>query len=215
MTTRLDIISDPICPWCYIGKAKLDRAMAEAGNPFEITWRPFQLNPDMAAGGMDRREYLENKFGKERATSFYAQIEAAAVEAGLDVDFAKIARTPNTVDAHRLIRWSHSTGNQTALVSLLFQAYFRDGRDISDHAVLLDVAEAAGMERDVVARLLEGDADREAVIAEDAQAREMGVSGVPTFIIGGKYAVQGAQDAATWAKIIADIGDATSRLNAG
>ncbi|QPH54327.1 DsbA family oxidoreductase [Pontivivens ytuae] len=205
MTTRLDIISDPICPWCYIGKAKLDRALEAGGNPFEITWRPFQLNPDMPAEGMDRTEYLEAKFGKENAKGFYARIEQAAQEAGLDVDFAKIARTPNTVDAHRVIRWAQTTGNQSAVVSQLFRRYFKEGQDISDHAVLLDVAQSAGMEREIVERLLAGDADRAEVIAEDTQAREMGVSGVPTFLIGGRYVVQGAQEPAVWEKVIADL----------
>ena len=212
MTTRLDIISDPICPWCYIGKAKLDRAMAEAGNPFEISWRPFQLNPDMPPEGMDRRAYLEGKFGRERATAFYAQIEAAARDAGLEVDFAAIARTPNTVDAHRLIRWSRTTGHQGALVDRLFAAYFREGQDISDHAVLVAAARAVGMDGEVVARLLAGDADREDVLREDREARQMGVSGVPTFIVGGRYAVQGAQDAATWARIIGDITAAAANM---
>lgn len=212
--TRLEIISDPICPWCYIGKAKLDKALEGAENPFEITWRPFQLNPDMPAEGMDRRAYLEDKFGKERATAFYAQIEAAAREAGRDVDFSKITRTPNTIDAHRLIRWSRTTGHQNALVTALFERYFKLGEDISDHSVLIAAAEQVGMEREVVRRLLEGDADKAEIVEQDAQAREMGISGVPTFIVGGRYAVQGAQDAATWAKIIEDIGNATIKFDA-
>ncbi|RED13268.1 DsbA family oxidoreductase [Pontivivens insulae] len=205
MTTRLDIISDPICPWCYIGKAKLDAALAEAGNPFEITWHPFQLNPDMPADGMDRRAYLEGKFGKERATSFYAQIEDAANAAGLDVDFSKIERTPNTIDAHRVIRWARSEGLQHAVGSALFRRYFKEGQDISDHAVLADAAQEAGLDRELIERLLASDADVEDVRAEDANARQMGVSGVPCFIIGGKYAVQGAQDTATWVQIIKDL----------
>ena len=205
MTTRLDIISDPICPWCYIGKARLDAALAKAGNPFEITWHPFQLNPDMPSEGMDRRAYLEGKFGKEQATAFYAQIEDAAIQSGLDVDFAKIARTPNTIDAHRLIRWARTDDLQHAVGSVLFRLYFKEGRDISDHTVLLDAADESGMDRALVARLLASDADIDDVKAEDANGRQMGVSGVPCFIIGGKFAVQGAQDVETWVKIIGDL----------
>ncbi|MEO0999800.1 MAG: DsbA family oxidoreductase, partial [Pseudomonadota bacterium] len=192
----LDIISDPICPWCYIGKANLDAALAKAGeNPFDIRWRPFQLNPDMPAEGMGRAEYLDAKFGPENAKRFYARIEQVAKDAGLDVHFEKIAKTPNTIDAHRLIRWATTTGAQSAVKQDLFERYLERGEDISDHAVLLDVAEAAGMEREVVANLLSSEADRAEVADEDRAAREMGVTGVPTFIIGGKYVLTGAQDA--------------------
>ncbi|MEM9059732.1 MAG: DsbA family oxidoreductase [Pseudomonadota bacterium] len=203
----LDIISDPICPWCYIGKANLDAAIARTGqNPFDINWRIFQLNPDMPPEGADRREYLETKFGgPERARGIYDRIRGAAEEAGLDVKFDKIARTPNTMDAHRLIRWSKSTGMQNALVHQLFIRYFQNGEDISDHGVLADAAESIGMERAVVERLLAGDADREMLQEEDATAREMGVGGVPCFIVGGKYVVQGAQPPETWERVIEEL----------
>jgi len=210
--TRLEIISDPICPWCYIGKSKLEKALASAGNPFDITWRPFQLNPDMPPEGMDRRTYLESKFGTDRATDVYAQIEKAATNAGLEVDFSRMKRTPNTVDAHRVIRWAKTSGHQGDLVSALFERYFKLGEDISDHAVLVDAARQVGMDGDVVARLLQGDADRDEVLGEDREAREMGVSGVPTFLIGGTYVVQGAQDSATWEKIIADLTAAAAQM---
>ncbi|MEM6662806.1 MAG: DsbA family oxidoreductase [Pseudomonadota bacterium] len=204
---RLDIISDPICPWCYIGKANLDKAIAETGhNPFDVEWRIFQLNPDMPPEGYDRKAYLEAKFGgPERAQEIYGRIKDAASGAGLDVNFDKIQRTPNTMDAHRLIRWARTTGNQNALVEQLFHRYFEDGADISDHGVLLDVAEAAGMEREVVDTLLTGDADREMLAEEDTSAREMGVSGVPCFIVGGRYVMQGAQPPETWVKLINEL----------
>ena len=210
---RLDIISDPICPWCYIGKANLDRAIKDTGmNPFDIEWRVFQLNPDMPAEGRDRKTYLEQKFGgPERAQAIYGRIRDAASEAGLDVNFDKIGRTPNTMDAHRLIRWSRSTGKQSVLVEHLFRRYFEDGQDISDHALLLDAAESIGMEREVVQRLLEGDADRQQLADEDIAAREMGVGGVPCFIVGGKYVLQGAQPAETWANVIKELVDAVEQ----
>ncbi|WP_316013113.1 DsbA family oxidoreductase [Roseobacter sp. HKCCA0434] len=213
--TRLDILSDPICPWCYIGKAKLDAALAATPYPFEITWRPFQLNPDMPPEGMDRRAYLNAKFGEERATAFYAQIEQAARDAGLEVNFDAIERTPSTIDAHRVIRWAGQTGDQGALKDALFRAYFVEGKDISDRDLLAELGAEAGLEADVTRRLLDGDADVAEVKAEDAEARQMGVTGVPTFLIGGRYAVQGAQDTATWEGIIADLSAARDQMTEG
>ncbi|MCK4862008.1 MAG: DsbA family oxidoreductase [Rhodobacteraceae bacterium] len=207
--TTLDIISDPICPWCYIGKAKLDRALEAApDHPFEIQWKPFQLNPDMPAEGMDRREYLEWKFGgREGAIKVYGEIAKTAEATGLDIAFEKIKRTPNTLNAHRLIRWAQVEEKQSAVVSQLFKRYFREGQDISDIDVLVDVATTVSMDGDLVRRLLDGDSDLAETIAEDKKAREMGVQGVPCFIIGASYAVQGAQNTDTWAGIIAEIAE--------
>ncbi|MFQ5622894.1 MAG: DsbA family protein [Paracoccaceae bacterium] len=208
----LDIISDPICPWCYIGKANLDRALeGNPDHPFLITWHPFQLNPDMPAGGVDRRAYLEAKFGKDQAGHFYARIEEAARSAGLDVDFSKISRTPNTVDPHRLIHWGRLEGRQTLVVSQLFHRYFRNGDDISDHAVLLEVARTVGMDTELVRRLLASDADVAEVREEDSRARRMGVNGVPVFVIGGRQAVTGAQPAEFWSRVISELTDATAK----
>lgn len=203
----LDIISDPICPWCYIGKAKLDRALAQMpDHPFDIRWRPFQLNPDMPPEGMDRRSYLEAKFGgKEKAKRVYDSIAEAAATAGLEIDFSRIARTPSTVDAHRLIRWARSEGVQNQVVDLLFRAYFETGADISDRKVLVELAERGGMDPAVVAALLDSDADREDVVEEDAAAREIGVGGVPTFLVGGKYVIQGAQEPDLWTRVIGEL----------
>ncbi|MXU65850.1 DsbA family oxidoreductase [Oceanomicrobium pacificus] len=214
MTTTLDITSDPICPWCYIGKSYLDRALAQApDHPFEIRWRPFQLNPDMPAEGMDRRAYLEGKFGgPEGAASVYGRIEETAKQAGLDIDFAAIKRTPNTIDAHRLIHWAGIEGRQPAVVAQLFRRYFREGQDISDHGVLTDVAEAVGMNAEATARLLSGEADRDEVRRADQMARDMGVQGVPTFIIGAHYALSGAQPPELWGQVIAEITEKTRAM---
>jgi predicted DsbA family dithiol-disulfide isomerase len=203
----LDILSDPICPWCYIGKAKFDRALAqEAEAPFDIRWRPFQLNPDMPPEGMDRESYLQMKFGEDGAKQAYDRIAQAAAEAGLDVDFSRIARTPNTLDAHRLLRWARIEQHAQGPVNdALFRRYFTEGADISDRDVLTEIAAEAGMDDALVARLLASDADKEEVREEDAQARQMGVGGVPTFLIGGRYAVQGAQETETWTNIIAEL----------
>ncbi|MEM1419168.1 MAG: DsbA family oxidoreductase [Pseudomonadota bacterium] len=212
MKIAIDILSDPICPWCYIGKTRLDQAMIERpDHPFEIRWRPFQLNPDMPAEGMDRRAYLERKFGgPEGAARVYGAIEQTAKDAGLQVRFDLIARTPNTIDAHRLIRWADSMDAQTPVVEDLFKRYFESGEDISDHGVLAEVAEIAGLDRAVIERLLATDTDSDAVREEDKTARGMGVSGVPTFIIDGRYVVPGAQDPELWVKTIDEITSAAS-----
>ncbi|KIC37577.1 DsbA family oxidoreductase [Leisingera sp. ANG-M7] len=204
---KLDILSDPICPWCYIGKTHLDKALAEVpDHPFVIEWHPFQLNPDMPREGMDRREYLERKFGgKEGAVKAYAPVVEHAEKAGLTINFEAMQRTPNTLDAHRLIHWAGVEGKQTQVVDALFKAYFVDARDIGDHAVLADVAQEAGMEANVAARLLEGDSDVQAIRDRDAHSRKMGVSSVPTFIVANQHAVPGAQPPELWKQVIEDI----------
>ena len=206
---KLDIISDPICPWCYIGKANLDAALTDIpDHPFTIEWHPFQLNPDMPNEGMDRQTYLETKFGgKENAANVYGRIEEAAKAAGLKIDFAAIQRTPNTVDAHRLIHWAGVEGRQTAAVSALFKAYFEDGRDIGDIDVLADIADSIEMDAAVVRKLLLSDADAEDIRSRDAHSRKAGVTGVPTFVVNNQHAVPGAQPADLWAKVIGEIKD--------
>jgi predicted DsbA family dithiol-disulfide isomerase len=206
-TVKLDILSDPICPWCYIGKTHLDRALAEApGHPFVIEWHPFQLNPDMPPEGMDRRAYLEAKFGgKEGALRAYAPVVEQAEAAGLKIDFEAMTRTPNTLDAHRLIHWAGIEGCQTAAVSALFKAYFEEGRDIGDIEVLADIADGIGMDAAVVGKLLKSDADRKEIAERDAHSRSMGVSAVPTFIVAGKHAVPGAQPPALWRKVLDEL----------
>lgn len=205
--TRLDIVSDPVCPWCYIGKANLDRALAAVpGAPFEIRWRPYQLNPDMPPEGMDRAAYLEAKFGgPDNAARIYGRIETAAREAGLDVDFARIGRSPNTLQSHRLIRWAEAEGAQDAVVDGLFRRYFTMGEDISDPSVLAAVAEEAGMDGAMIAARFEGEDDRAEVQAEAEANRAMGVTGVPTFVLGGKHVLTGAQPTETWAKVIEEL----------
>lgn len=204
---RLDILSDPICPWCYIGKTHLDRALAARPNhPFLIEWHPFQLNPDMPKGGMDRRAYLEGKFGgKDRAVQIYSQIAEAAETAGLMINLGAIERTPNTIDAHRLIHWAGIEQRQTAAVSALFTAYFEMGRDIGDAEVLADIADSIGLDAAAIARLLATDADIEGISQRDAHSREAGVTGVPTFIVAGQHAVPGAQPPEVWERVIDDI----------
>lgn len=207
MTVKLDILSDPICPWCYIGKTNLEKALAAVpDHPFVIEWHPFQLNPEMPAGGMDRREYLEAKFGgKEGAVKAYTPVAEHAQQAGLSIDFEAMQRTPNTLDAHRLIHWAGIEGVQTDIVDALFKAYFEDGRDIGDHEVLADIADSNGMDGSVVRKLLASDSDAEDIRKRDSHSREMGVNSVPTFIVAGQHAVPGAQPPELWQQVIGEI----------
>jgi len=204
---HLDIFSDPVCPWCYIGKAHLDRALSQHPNhPFVIEWHPFQLNPDLPREGMDRAAYLAEKFGgRAKAAAIYARVEQAAHEAGVEIDFAAMKRTPNTLDAHRLLHWAGLEGRQTAVKSALMRAFFREGRDIGDAAVLGTIAGACGMDQAVVARLLASDADRDDIMARDMDARRKGVTAVPTFLIARQYVVQGAQPPELWGQVIEDL----------
>lgn len=205
---KLDIISDPICPWCYIGKTLLDQALAKRpDHGFEIAWHPFQLNPEMPAAGMDRRDYLEHKFGgKEGAIRAYAPVVERAEAVGLKIDFAGIKRTPNTLDAHRLIHWASIEDVQNDMTMALFRAYFEEGRDIGNHEVLADIADSLSMDGATVLRLLQSDSDREDIKTRDAQFRQMGISGVPTFIVAGQHAVPGCQPADLWVKVIDELG---------
>lgn len=204
---RLDIFSDPVCPWCYIGKGLLDRALeGKPEHPFTIEWHPFQLNPEMPPEGVARAPYLEAKFGgPERAAQIYARVAEAARLAGLGIDFDAMTRVPNTLDAHRLIHWAGLEGRQGAMVSRLFRAYFREGRDIGDAATLAALAGDVGMDPKVAARLLASDADREDVRARDEHARSRGVSAVPTYVIANQYALSGAQPVALWSQVIDEI----------
>ena len=203
----LDIHSDPICPWCYIGKARLDRALeSRPDHPFEIRWHPFQLNPDMPREGMKRDEYMALKFGDAQGIlDAHRPVIEAAEEAGVTLDLPAITRTPNTLDAHRLIHWAGLEGRQNAMVAALFRAYFREGRDIGDHDTLRALAGQAGLDTDLTARLLATDADTDLIIEADRMARARGISGVPFFIIDKSYAVSGAQPVQVWQDVIDEL----------
>jgi predicted DsbA family dithiol-disulfide isomerase len=204
---RLDIFSDPVCPWCYVGKANLDRALeAAADHPFIVQWHPFQLNPDMPDEGVAKRAYLEEKFGgKARVDAVHDRLREVARTAGLALNPDVPKRMPNTLDAHRLIHWAGIEGRQTPVVSALFRAYWVEGRDIGNIAVLADIASACGMDRDAVVRLLTSDADEDDILARDQDARSKGVTAVPTFLIAQQYVVSGAQPTEMWADVIKDM----------
>ncbi len=191
---KIDIYSDTVCPWCFIGKRRLERALRERPQEdLEISWRAFQLNPDMPEEGMDRQRYLAAKFGgPEGARRVYDQVRAAGADENIAFDFEAIRRTANTVKSHRLIRFAAEERLQDAMVEALFQAYFLRGEDIGDQAVLTAAAEQAGLDRDMVTAYLESDAEADVIRAEDAHARQIGIQGVPTFILDNKYVLSGA-----------------------
>ena len=191
---EIDIFSDTICPWCFIGKRRLERALAERPQPdLTIHWRAFQLNPDMPAEGMDRQRYLEVKFGGEaNAKAVYDNVRAAGETEGIDFAFEAMTRTPNTVASHRLIRHAGESGQQDPVVQALFDAYFLRGEDIGDLDVLTAAAATGGLDGAAARAFLESDAGAEAVRAEDRAARQAGISGVPCFIFAGRHALAGA-----------------------
>jgi len=207
MSTKLDIFSDPVCPWCYIGKARLERALEQRpDHPFIIEWHPFMLAPDMPPEGMDRREYLQAKFGPpEQVAKLHVPILEACEEIGLPLALEKMERNPSTLNAHRLIHWAGLEGRQHAVVSALFRANFAEGRDIGDREVLLDIAEDAGLDRAMIARLLDSDADVAEIRARDADIRARGLRGVPGFLLGRQYVLSGAQPVETWLDVIDQI----------
>ena len=192
---HIDIFSDTVCPWCLIGKRRLDKALAERpGLELAIHWRVFQLNPTMPAEGMDRQQYLAMKFGgPENAEIVYERIRRAGAEENIDFAFDAIQRTPNTVNSHRLIRWAAGQDKETELLEALFQAYFLRGEDIGALAVLIDAAEGVGMDPMEARAFLESEALLDEIVEEDRQARGLGIDGVPCFVFNGRHALAGAQ----------------------
>lgn len=192
---HIDIFSDTICPWCFIGKQRIERALqARPPEILSLTWRAFQLNPDMPPEGMDRDLYLKRKFGgTENAEMIYGRIREIGRNERIDFDFDAISRTPNTLDSHRLIRFAAERGHQDDVVQALFEAYFLEGRDVGNLEVLKEVAEAAGLNGDDVVRFLKSGDLLPEIGSEDKTARDMGIQGVPCFIFNGRHVLSGAQ----------------------
>lgn len=211
----IDVISDVVCPWCFIGQKRLEKALQSASDvAVEIRWRPYQLDPTIPREGKDRKAYMLAKFGSEERLR---QVHGAVKEAGdaedIAFDFGAIKVSPNTLDAHRVLRWAATEGGdvQNRVARRLFQLYFEEGQNIGDRQVLIAAARDAGMDTAVVETLLLSDADREAVEAEIATAAKMGVSGVPCFLIEGRYAVMGAQEPQALADAIRQVAAAKAR----
>jgi len=208
----IDVYSDAICPWCYVGKRRLEKAIAGVGDKHDLRvhWKPFQLNPTMPREGMARKEYREKKFGSEQVVAeLDRRMMAVGKQENIPFALEKIERTPNTFDAHRIIWWADRKGIQNAVVDGLFRAFFTEGRDIGDRAVLADVAAKTGLAG--VAEFLDGDDGVREVREEEAKARGIGVEAVPFFVIGGRYAVAGAHEPDTFLEAFEELAKTTSR----
>jgi len=192
---NVDIISDVVCPWCFVGKRRLERALAARPDlDVTVTWHAFQLNPDMPAEGMDRATYLATKFGSdERAEAIYADIAEAGKAEDIAFAFDRIPHTPNTIDAHRVIRLAGIHGVQDGVVEAVFHGYFEGGVNIGDSEQLVALAAIGGLDGDTTRAHLASDDAIEEVRAEDLQARQLGINGVPCFVIDNRYAISGAQ----------------------
>jgi predicted DsbA family dithiol-disulfide isomerase len=202
----IDVVSDVICPWCFLGKRRLDKAIGLLdGIKVEVNWRPFFLDPTIPKEGMSRRAYMESKFGAERLKTIHDPLIAAGKEDDVPYEIDRITRTPNSLDAHRLIRWSHVSGKQHDVTERLFMAYWNGGLDIGDRDVLLKIAADSGMDKDDISEKLENGKDVDAVNAEVSHAYRMGVTGVPCFIFAQKQGLMGAQPAEVLADAIGKL----------
>ncbi len=195
---QIDIVSDVMCPWCYIGKRRFEKAAAMRPDiELDVRWRPFQLDPTTPPEGVDRVKYMEKKFGSSGGGEIYQRVTEAGNGEDIGFAFEKIEFSPNTLNAHRLIRWASTSGAQDQVVESLFKGYFTEGQNLVDLTYLADVAEEAGMERPVIERLLADDADKDLVTEEIALSSKIGVTGVPCFIFASKLVIMGAQDPQT------------------
>jgi predicted DsbA family dithiol-disulfide isomerase len=201
VTFKIDVVSDVVCPWCYIGKHGLDAALArlaveEPAFAVTVNWHPFQLAPDVPPGGVDRRRYIEAKLGgAARVAEAHNMVREVGAAAGVTFDFARIRVQPNTLAAHRLVGYIQREHDAGDLVERLFAAFFVDGRDVGDKTVLANIAEEAGFDRAAAAAYLDGDDGAAAIAGMERHLREIGVQGVPFFVFDGRLAVSGAQTA--------------------
>ncbi len=204
---QIDIVSDVVCPWCYIGKKRIEDALALASDvPVHVNWRPFFLNPWVPREGISRDEYLTAKFGSPEAYKGIAgRVVQAAAEEGLEYHSDRVKRQPNTIDCHRLIHWAEADGKAAQMKQRLMELYFRDGGDLTSTDVLVQAAADIGMDADSVRRRLGTDEDVELISGHAQEASEKGISGVPTFVFAGKYAVSGAQPADQLARAIRQV----------
>lgn len=204
---RLDIFADPVCPWCLIGKAELDRALeSRPEHPFAITWQPYRLDPQMPQAGMDYVAYMKMKFGGEKGIlEAMAPVMAASERLGLWINPSLIERVPNTLNAHRLMHWAGLEGVQTPVMSGLMRAHWREGRNIGSSDVLVEIGAAAGMDGQMIRRLLGTNEDRDEVANREIHARQRGIPSVPTFVVADSHVVTGAQPASLWMQVIDEL----------
>lgn len=197
---QIDIVSDVVCPWCFIGKRNLESALTTWRDRYpndpapHVRWYPFQLNPQLPESGTPRKKYMEQKFGgPDRAREIYARVTTAGARAGIEFDFDRIEMQPNTVNSHRLLHYAAERGDQDAMVEAIFRGYFLDAADLTRVETLADIAAKAGFDRETISTYLAGNEDRALIEEQDRHARSLGVEGVPFFIFEQRYALSGAQ----------------------
>ncbi|MCC5978472.1 MAG: DsbA family oxidoreductase [Salinarimonas sp.] len=195
---RITVISDVICPWCYLGKRRLESALAESGVEASVSWLPFELNPDMPEGGMPRADYRAQKFGAEKGAELDAEMKQRGDTEGVHFAFEKMVHTPNTRRAHMLVAQASDVGLGDDLTEALFRAYFEEGADVGDPQILIGIAEQVGLDPELAGEVIRSEAISDAVATMESRATEVGVTGVPFFIINEKYAVSGAQPKEAW-----------------
>ena len=205
---KIEMISDVICPWCFLGKRRLDKALTLVPEiKVEVIYRPFFLDPSIPPEGLSRADYMRGKFGDRDLKALHKPLEEAGLKDNVPYHFEKITRTPNTLDAHRLIRWAKQAvpNKQAEMKEALLCAYWRDGKDVGDHNVLAEIAASVGMDGRAIKALLADDTDKREVMEEVEHAYRLGVSGVPTFVFNNKYGVSGAQEAESLAQMMKDV----------
>jgi predicted DsbA family dithiol-disulfide isomerase len=201
---NIEIYSDLICPWCYIGKRRMEAGLKLLGKEFmpKIVWRPFQLNPDMPVAGMNRKAYRTKKFGSwDRSVAMDAEVTAIGQSLGIEFNYDKVLMTPNTMSGHRLLWWAEQRDQQNALAEALFRAYFTEGRDVGRHDVLAEIASEAGLPKAEAGAFLDSVAGTKEVSEEVNKGLELGLEGVPFFVVNGAPAVAGAQDAQAFLQV--------------
>ena len=193
---KIEFIFDTVCPWCYVGKRRFERALAQRpGTRATIAWRPFLLNPDIPPEGIDRRAYLDRKFGgPARVQRVHGAVAAAGEAEGIAFDFDRILRAPNTLNSHRMIRFSAGLGREAETVEAIYHGYFCDGRDIGSIVDLMEIGRAVGLPADALEAYLRSDADISLILNDNARAHRLGVNGVPCLVLDGQYAIAGAQE---------------------
>ncbi|MCZ0733561.1 DsbA family oxidoreductase [Phreatobacter sp. AB_2022a] len=212
----IDVVSDVVCPWCFIGKRRLEKAVALVPDiAVEVRWRPYQLAPDLPAAGIPRDQYLTQKFGSlDRVKANFARIAAVGAEDGIDFAFDRITVSPNTLNAHRLVLWARSGGHQDAVVEALFNAYFVEGRNLADISTLIEIGAAHGLDAALLTELFASDSDIERTQREIASAQRIGVTGVPFFIVGERFGIAGAEAPETIARAIRQAAEAEASADA-
>ena len=203
---NIKVISDTICPWCYIGKKELEKAINKLNNiEFSISYKPFQLDPTMPVNGVDRKSYINRKFGEDTAKEVGNKIKEAGKLVGIDFNYEKIVRTPNTLNSHRILKWAEKDNKQNEALELLFYSYFTEGKDIGDNEVLIKISKKLNLNSEKIKKDLETDIDIKKIELEEWSYRDLGIAGVPTYIVEDNMIITGSQSSDTFINVFNKI----------